>query len=184
MILMRCRKTEQHIKGGCSQMKAIFLYIVCTCLSVVWAPNAHAERGKPNGVHGDGHFEKTEGTAGEPSAAPLDSIFPIHVYFDTASTVPISFTHVGQVVSWMRTSTVPLIIEGHADLRGDRDDNLELGDRRARQVKADLVREGADATRLVIVSQGETSPLSSLPGEVGWKENRVVSILPLVSSHP
>ena len=54
---------------------------------------------------------------------------------------------------------VSVILEGHTDARGSESYNLSLGDRRARQVKWELVQEGVDPGRVVIVSYGETRPV-------------------------
>lgn len=48
-----------------------------------------------------------------------------------------------------------LILEGHTDEIGSNDYNRDLGDRRARAVKAYLLANGIDPERLVVVSYGE-----------------------------
>lgn len=51
---------------------------------------------------------------------------------------------------------VMVILEGHADPIGSDEYNLRLGNRRARKVKLELVNQGVEADRLVVVSYGET----------------------------
>lgn len=53
-----------------------------------------------------------------------------------------------------------VILEGHTDDVGSSEYNLQLGDRRARQVKLELTKHGIDPARLVVISYGEESPLS------------------------
>ncbi len=51
---------------------------------------------------------------------------------------------------------VSVVLEGHTDPVGPKEYNLELGDRRARMVKGELVEEGVDPGRLVVISFGKT----------------------------
>lgn len=54
------------------------------------------------------------------------------------------------------------VIEGHTDPIGDKNYNLELGDRRARQVKHYLVSQGIPADRLIVVTYGESMLVSKI----------------------
>ncbi len=51
-----------------------------------------------------------------------------------------------------------VILEGHTDPVGSAAYNLQLGDRRARKVKHELVNEGVEPDRVVVVSFGESRP--------------------------
>lgn len=62
-------------------------------------------------------------------------------------------------VEWMATyPSVDLLIEGHCDVRGTREYNLALGERRADAVRKYLVSKGVEAKRLHVVSYGKERP--------------------------
>jgi len=68
-------------------------------------------------------------------------------------------------------------IEGHCDSRGTNEYNLNLGDRRAKSVKAYLVAKGADSEQLHTISYGEERPALPDDGDVAWSKNRRVQFL-------
>ena len=71
-----------------------------------------------------------------------------------------------------------LILEGHCDERGGDEYNMELGDRRARRVKEELVRLGVPAQAMAIVSHGERKPLDGRHTPEAWRKNRRVEFTP------
>ena len=71
-----------------------------------------------------------------------------------------------------------IILEGHCDERGGKTFNVELGDRRARFVKAMMIENGVDEERMVmIVSRGESEPLDPKHNWEAWKKNRRVEFI-------
>jgi peptidoglycan-associated lipoprotein len=64
------------------------------------------------------------------------------------------------------------IIEGHCDERGSEKYNLALGDRRANEVKAYLVRAGIAAERIETTSYGKERPFDPGHNEESWAKNR------------
>ena len=70
-------------------------------------------------------------------------------------------------------------IEGHADERGSDGYNLELGERRAQAVQARLASKGVAASRMDVVSFGESRPVASGSGETSWDRNRRVVVIHL-----
>lgn len=70
-----------------------------------------------------------------------------------------------------------LILEGHTDERGSREYNLGLGERRARAVLEVLEFNGADSSRIDVVSFGEERPAARGSGEEVWSLNRRVELL-------
>lgn len=63
-------------------------------------------------------------------------------------------------------------ITGHTDERGSSEYNLALGLRRAAELKAYLVANGVDASRIDISSMGEERPAVAGSGESAWAQNR------------
>ena len=62
-----------------------------------------------------------------------------------------------RTVRWLKDkSDVSVVIEGHADPSGNPDDNMALAQRRAELVRDYLVSAGIDASRIEVVSFGDT----------------------------
>ncbi len=74
---------------------------------------------------------------------------------------------------WLNTyDNVKAVIEGNADERGTREYNLALAARRAESVKAYLVAQGIQPSRLTTVSYGKERPIDGRSSESGWARNR------------
>jgi peptidoglycan-associated lipoprotein len=69
-------------------------------------------------------------------------------------------------------SGVNILIEGHCDERGSEEYNLALGESRANSVKASLIRQGVDASRIKTVSYGKEKPFCTQESEECWQQNR------------
>ena len=63
-------------------------------------------------------------------------------------------------------------IESFTDNAGRPEDNLDLSRRRSEAVKALLVQDGADATRIDVSGQGQQRPIASNATDVGRRLNR------------
>lgn len=99
-----------------------------------------------------------------PKPAPAAVAFRIN--FASASDVipPAYRPHLDRIVELMRQEPkLALTIEGHTDAHGSAEYNLELSKRRAVAVMRYLVGHGIDASRLVAVGKGKTSPLVADP---------------------
>jgi peptidoglycan-associated lipoprotein len=72
---------------------------------------------------------------------------------------------------------IKVIVEGHTDEKGEKSYNLTLGERRASQVINYMTRLGIDQKRLVLVSYGESKPLSNENNENAWQKNRRSSLV-------
>lgn len=69
-------------------------------------------------------------------------------------------------------STTKIRIAGYADARGNDEANMALGKARADSVKAALITQGVDGTRIATVSGGETDPVDTNATAGGRFENR------------
>ncbi len=69
-----------------------------------------------------------------------------------------------------------VLIEGHTDSDGSDDHNLQLSERRASSVKAQLLAQGVKPARLTTVGYGEAQPVAENGTTTGKAQNRRVEI--------
>ncbi|MCU0689947.1 MAG: OmpA family protein [Polyangiaceae bacterium] len=81
------------------------------------------------------------------------------------------------VVRWQATPSRTLVVVGHADSRGEEEENLALSRHRAMRVADVLLRAGVPQTHIEIRAEGERSPLSAEDTPEAWARNRRVEIL-------
>ncbi len=74
----------------------------------------------------------------------------------------------------LKNKDTKLLLEGHADDRGNSAYNLALGERRAQSAKEYLVTLGVSAARISTTSYGQEKPVCSEPNEDCWWKNRRV----------
>ena len=77
-----------------------------------------------------------------------------------------------QAAVLLRSGSIPVTIQGHADERGTREYNLALGERRATAVKDHLVALGVNPNRMKTLSYGEERPAVAGSSEAAWAKNR------------
>ena len=70
-----------------------------------------------------------------------------------------------------------VVIQGHTDSVGSPEYNHALAMKRAQAVRAALVRDGVESSRITIQSEGEHNPIASNDTSAGRKENRRVQIM-------
>lgn len=73
-------------------------------------------------------------------------------------------------------NAMKVTVEGHADVRGSKDKNNELGQRRAESVKAELISLGVPSERLNTVSFGSEKPVFAENTASANAVNRRVSL--------
>ncbi len=67
---------------------------------------------------------------------------------------------------------IKVVVEGHCDDRGSAEYNLGLGDNRANELKAELVKMGISADRIKTISYGKERPFCNQDNEDCWQSNR------------
>lgn len=77
-----------------------------------------------------------------------------------------------QAAVLLKSGSIPVTVEGHADERGTREYNLALGERRASSVKDYLVASGVTPGRVRTISYGEERPAAFGSSEADWAKNR------------
>lgn len=65
-------------------------------------------------------------------------------------------------------------LEGNCDEWGSDEYNYALGLKRANSVKNEMINNGVDASRITMVSYGESNPVCSDKSEACWSQNRRV----------
>lgn len=116
-----------------------------------------------------------------PAAGSRENVRLSPVHFDTGKDVLPSEEKkmLDENVAWLgKYPEAVLVLEGHCDERGGDLFNMELGDRRARRVKADLIERGIEADRLImVVSYGARKPLDPRHTPEAWDMNRRVEFI-------
>ena len=74
----------------------------------------------------------------------------------------------------LKNKDAKLLLEGHADDRGNSAYNLALGERRAQSAKEYLVTLGVSAARISTTSYGQEKQVCTEPSEDCWWKNRRV----------
>jgi OmpA-OmpF porin, OOP family len=100
--------------------------------------------------------------------------------FDRADLKPGAMQELAQVASFVRDHPDrDVVIEGHTDSFGTDAYNADLSQRRAQSVRAFLIAQGVDPSRLVARGFGESFPIASNTDESGRQQNRRVEMLVL-----
>lgn len=118
-------------------------------------------------------FSRSSGSMTERDLAASDANIPLdmdqglglfrNIYFDfdSAEITPQSLEDLRYNLDVLRSnSSLIVTLEGHCDVRGTREYNYALGQRRANAVKNWLVSNGIPESRLKTVSFGSDAPLS------------------------
>ena len=97
----------------------------------------------------------------------------IHFDFDSYDIKEMYRENLNDLADWLlRNKDVSILIEGHADERGNDEYNLALGDRRAHSVMQYLTMLGVASERISAITYGEEKPLCTEPTEDCWWKNR------------
>ncbi len=101
------------------------------------------------------------------------SVNSVYFAFNSAKVNNSGETVLVEYAAWLNANTdVNITVEGNCDERGSREYNLALGEERAKAVKAVLVANGVNVTRVDTVSFGEERPVCTRSGEACWAQNR------------
>ena len=77
-----------------------------------------------------------------------------------------------QQIGWLTQNPGQITIEGHADERGTRDYNFQLGSSRASAVRNYMVSQGVPDGRISIITYGRERPVATCPEESCFAQNR------------
>ena len=103
----------------------------------------------------------------------VDGLKTVYFDYDQFNLRPDAVAVLNNNLNWFRNHPdVDVRIEGHCDERGSEQYNQVLGEKRANTVRAYLIAQGVDGSRLHTESFGESQ--AAVPGhnEAAWAQNR------------
>jgi peptidoglycan-associated lipoprotein len=118
----------------------------------------------------EGEDEEAEVADTDTSSGPVENIyFAFDNFFVSAS---MSSKLSNNVAATKNAGSIKL--EGNCDEWGTDEYNYALGLKRANSVKNAMIAEGANASKISVVSFGESNPTCSTKSESCWQSNRRV----------
>ncbi len=110
----------------------------------------------------------------------IPGLYTIHFAFNSSAITGVNRKLLIKDSEWMKNhSQVTVQIEGHCDQRGSVEYNLALGERRAKSVRAYLVRLGVSRSHLTVISYGKEKPIDPHNNPAAWAKNRRANFVPL-----
>ena len=113
-------------------------------------------------------------------AALANITYPaIHFESDSTQVLAQELDHLDEDVAWLKSHPQAVVIlEGHCDKTGKSEYNMELGDRRAREIKSYMITKGILPERVImVVSFGENRPVDSGVSRNSLQKNRRVEFI-------
>ena len=112
----------------------------------------------------------------QPPAGMVSELQTVHFAYDSTELSASMRGVLDANAAWLLANPgYEVQVQGHCDERGTVEYNYNLGDRRAKAVKAYLVSQGVPAGRLHTISYGEDRPFNpNLSGDEAWTMNRRV----------
>lgn len=111
--------------------------------------------------------------------APILTHPTIHFQSDSTEVIPEDLPKLADDVAWLaKFPKAVVILEGHCDQTGLADYNMELGDRRAREIKSYLLSKGVTPDRIImVVSFGAERPAVAGETHAALRQNRRVEMV-------
>ena len=97
---------------------------------------------------------------------------PIYFDYDSARVRPSEDPKLQTVAAYLKSNPGKLVVEGHCDERGTAEFNRALGEKRALAAREELVKQGADGSRITTISYGSDRPADMGHDEAAWSKNR------------
>lgn len=115
----------------------------------------------------------------QPIHAAEISVPRIYFPFAVDYLLPEMSSEIDENVKWLEENKdAYVILEGHCDEFGAKDFNMELGDRRARAIKAYMIERGIPSERIImVVSYGSSHPRNLGRTIEDMRENRRVEFV-------
>jgi peptidoglycan-associated lipoprotein len=138
------------------------------------AKEGGAESGVPplgagTDVGTSGNGGRPEGMTGEPVKGQFGIVY---FDFDSARIRPSEDAKLQAVAAYLKSNPGKLVVEGYCDERGTAEFNRALGEKRALAAREELVKDGADGSRITTISYGSDRPADMGHDEAAWSKNR------------
>ena len=117
-----------------------------------------------------GNGVRPEGFAG--GELKTGQFAPVYFDYDSARIRPSEDSKLQAVAAYLKSNPGKLVVEGHCDERGTAEFNRALGERRALAAREELVKQGADGSRITTISYGSDRPADMGHDEAAWSKNR------------
>jgi peptidoglycan-associated lipoprotein len=124
---------------------------------------------RSGGGPGDLSGRPMVGTGGLPSEGQFAAVL---FDYDSARIRPSEESKLEAVAAYLKANPGKLVVEGHCDERGTAEYNRALGERRAIAARDELVKLGADTSRMTTISYGKDRPADPGHDEATWAKNR------------
>jgi outer membrane protein OmpA-like peptidoglycan-associated protein len=112
-----------------------------------------------------------------PPPEPLPESGVVYFEFDRAELTPTAETTLNDIIGDIQDRELGgITVAGHADTAGPEDYNMQLSDRRANNVAAELTRSGIPATIITTEAYGETQLAVPTPDDTPAQPNRRATI--------
>ena len=116
-----------------------------------------------------GNGIRPEGMTGEPVKGQFGIVY---FDYDSARIRPSEESKLQAVAAYLKSNPGKLVVEGYCDERGTAEFNRALGERRALAAREELVKQGADGSRITTISYGSDRPADMGHDEAAWSKNR------------
>ena len=129
---------------------------------------------------GDKNVDSTVGSYKEDSIQYFDDVIKNKVYFSTDrdELTEDAMMTVSSQAGWLKKHKHGATVEGHCDERGTREYNIALGERRANNVRRQLVAQGIAFNKIKTVSYGKERPEVEGSSEEANAANRRAITIP------
>lgn len=97
---------------------------------------------------------------------------PVYFDYDSSRIRPSEDPKLQAVAAYLKSNPGKLVVEGYCDERGTAEFNRALGERRALAAREELVKDGADGSRITTISYGSDRPADMGHDEAAWAKNR------------
>jgi peptidoglycan-associated lipoprotein len=122
----------------------------------------------PGGGPGDIGTRPAVGPTGLPGEGQFAAVL---FDYDSARIRPSEESKLEAVAAYLKANPGKLVVEGHCDERGTAEYNRALGERRAIAARDELVKLGADTSRMSTISYGKDRPADPGHDETAWGKN-------------
>ena len=167
---------------------AAFAVVLAGCSSGTWqfwksssVPTAHPVAPapeKPRAVEHASAAVDAEAAVPPPSFSPLPGLADVRFRSGQVKVAKVDEKILDDLVRWLKAHPATLVLlEGHTDDLGTPESNLTAGESRAASVKAYLIAQGIDATRISIEPVGSERPVCAEKTDACRARNRRVHVL-------